>query len=194
MESVMAMPGHNWSLARDLPSRASASPALEFGRFRVLLRQRHLVADGAPIELGTRAFDILLILLEAAGSLVTKDELLRRVWPGIAVVEGSIKVQICALRKALGEDHDFIRTEVGRGYRFTAAVRSTVAHGAGRCQTRRRHRPTQSRSCRLSYRHKRCANGGIPEAASSGGLLRSNAPCPARRSIPSRPNFTGSTS
>jgi DNA-binding winged helix-turn-helix (wHTH) protein len=152
MESVMAMPRDDWSLARDLPSRAAASTALEFGRFRVLLRQRQLVADGAPIELGTRAFDILLVLLEAAGSLVTKDELLRRVWPDVVVVEGSVKVQICALRKALGEDQDFIRTEFGRGYRFTAAVRSTVACGACQCPTRRRRRSTQSCSCRPLYR------------------------------------------
>ena len=53
-----------------------------------------------------------------------------RVWPGIVVAEENLKVQISALRKALGEDRDFIRTEFGRGYRFIAAVRSTVARGA----------------------------------------------------------------
>jgi len=106
--------------------------ALEFGRFRVLLRQRQLVAEGAPIELGTRAFDLLLALLEANGSLVSKDELLRRVWPGIVVAEENLKVQICALRNALGEHRDLIRTEVGRGYRFTAAVRR--AGGWSACQ------------------------------------------------------------
>jgi DNA-binding winged helix-turn-helix (wHTH) protein len=104
----------------------SADAALGFGRFRVLLRQRQLVADGVTIELGTRAFDVLLVLLEADGSLVTKDELVSRVWPGIVVAEENLKVQISALRKALGEDRDLIRTEFGRGYRFTATVRSTV--------------------------------------------------------------------
>jgi DNA-binding winged helix-turn-helix (wHTH) protein len=64
-----------------------AAAALEFGRFRVLRQQRQLVAGGVPTELGTRAFDLLLVLLEADGSLVTKDELLRRVWPGIVVAE-----------------------------------------------------------------------------------------------------------
>ena len=97
---------------------------VRFGRFRVLLRQRQLIADGLPIELGTRAFDLLLVLLEANGSLVTKDELLGRVWPGIVVSEENLKVQVSALRKALGADRDVIRTEFGRGYRFTAAVRS----------------------------------------------------------------------
>src|SRR5215471_12481751 len=99
---------------------------LEFGRFRVL-RQRRLLADGVSVELGTRAFDILMVLIEADGTLVTKDELLSRVWPGIVVEQANLKVQIAALRSALGEDRDLIRTDFGRGYRFTAAVRSTGA-------------------------------------------------------------------
>ena len=106
-------------------SSAAAEPSLEFGRFRVLLRQRLLLADAVPIELGTRAFEFLLALLEADGSLVSKKDLLDRVWPDTVVVEQNLKVQVCALRRALGEDRDFIRTEFGRGYRFTAAVRST---------------------------------------------------------------------
>ena len=104
---------------------AAAEPPLEFGRYRVLLRQRLLLADGVRIELGTRAFEFLLALLEADGSLVSKKDLLDRVWPDTVVVEQNLKVQVSALRRALGEDRDFIRTEFGRGYRFTAAVRST---------------------------------------------------------------------
>jgi DNA-binding winged helix-turn-helix (wHTH) protein len=115
-------------------SPAAADAMLEFGRFRILLRRRQLVADGVPVELGTRAFDLLLVLLEADGSLVTKEELMSRVWPGTVVAEENLKVQIFALRKALGKDRDFIRTEFRRGYRFTAAVRSTLASGASaRC-------------------------------------------------------------
>ncbi len=143
MEAVKAIPRDNPSMARDRPSRPATEAMLEFGRFRVLLRQRQLVADGVPIELGTRAFDLLLVLLEADGSLVTKDELLSRGWPGIFVAEENLKVHICALRKALGEDRDFIRTEFGRGYRFTAAVRSTLARGGCQRPTRRRRRPSQ---------------------------------------------------
>src|ERR1700682_5794267 len=120
MEAVKAMPRDNSSMAVDRSSPAAADATLAFGRFRVLLRQRQLVADGVPIELGTRAFDLLLVLLEADGSLVTKDELLSRAWPGIVVAEENLKVQIFALRKALGEDRDFVRTEFGRGYRLTA--------------------------------------------------------------------------
>src|SRR5712672_859241 len=140
MEAVKATPRDNSSITRDRSSRAAAEAVLEFGRFRVLLRQRQLIADGVPIELGTRAFDLLLVLLEADGSLVTKDELMSRVWPGIVVAEENLKVQISSLRKALGEDRDFIRTEFGRGYRFTAAVRSTVAWDPCR---RRRHSSPQ---------------------------------------------------
>jgi len=102
----------------------SSDAALEFGRFRVLLRRRQLLADGVPVELGARAFDALMILLEADGALVTKAELLSRVWPGIVVVEDNLKFHVCALRKALGRDRDLIRTETGRGYRFTGVLRS----------------------------------------------------------------------
>jgi DNA-binding winged helix-turn-helix (wHTH) protein len=125
-------------------SPAATGAMLEFGRFRVLLRRRQLVADGVPIELGTRAFDLLLVLLEAEGSLVAKEELMSRVWPGIVVSEENLKVQISLLRKALGEERNFIRTEFGRGYRFTAAVRSTFASGDCQRPTRRRRPPKQS--------------------------------------------------
>jgi DNA-binding winged helix-turn-helix (wHTH) protein len=117
---------------------ARADVALEFGRSRVLLRRRQLLADGVPIELGTRAFDLLLVLLQADGSLVTKEELLSRVWPGIVVSEENLKVQVSALRKALGTDRDVIRTEFGRGYRFTGVLRSNAA--ADPCQSSTRVR------------------------------------------------------
>jgi DNA-binding winged helix-turn-helix (wHTH) protein len=131
------------SMTRDWSNPGAAEAAFEFGRFRVLLRQRQLVADGVPIELGTRALDLLVVLLEADGSLVSKDELFSRVWPGIVVSETNLKVQVLVLRKALGEDRDFIRTEVGRGYRFTAAVRSIVTSDACRRATRPGHRSSQ---------------------------------------------------
>src|SRR3984957_18581458 len=98
-------------------------PDFEFDRFRVRPHRRQLLADGAPVELGTRAFDVLMVLLEARGQLVTKDELLDRVWPGTVVEENNIQVQISALRKALGEDRNLILTVPLRGYRFTGSVR-----------------------------------------------------------------------
>ncbi len=113
----------SWGEGR--PTPAATEARLEFGRFSVSLRKRELVADGVPVKLGTRAFDVLLVLAEANGSLVVKGELLRRAWPGIVVSEDNLKVQISELRRALGDDHDLILTEFGRGYRLTAAVRRT---------------------------------------------------------------------
>jgi DNA-binding winged helix-turn-helix (wHTH) protein len=136
----------------DGTNRAAAEASLEFGRFRVLLRRRVLLADGVPIELGTRAFEVLLGLLEADGALVTKEQLLARVWPGVAVAQDNLKVQVFALRRALGEDRDFIRTEFGRGYRFTAAVRSNVAGGACQCPRRPQYWPTRTLSAQQSAR------------------------------------------
>jgi len=63
-------------------SSATADAALEFARFRVLLRRRQLLADGVSVVVGTRAFDLLLVLLEADGLLFAKEDLLSRVWPG----------------------------------------------------------------------------------------------------------------
>jgi DNA-binding winged helix-turn-helix (wHTH) protein len=111
--------------------RANAGEALEFRRFRVLLRQRQLLADGVPVELGTRAFDLLLVLLESEGSLVIKEELMSRVWSGIVVSEENLKFQVSVLRKALGADRDVIHTEFGRGYRFTGVLRSDAARDPG---------------------------------------------------------------
>ena len=94
-----------------------------FGRWRLLPASRRLLADGAPIVLGSRAFDVLLALVEAGGQLVTKDDLMRRVWLGTIVDENNIQVQISALRKALGADGQrLIATIPGRGYRFTGQL------------------------------------------------------------------------
>src|SRR5246127_3397372 len=104
-----------------------AMGAVEFGRFRLLPHRRELRADGVAVELGGRAFDMLMVLTEARGALVTKDEILNRVWPDTVVEENNLVVQISALRKALGEDRDFIRTVSGRGYRFVAEISTAVA-------------------------------------------------------------------
>jgi TolB-like protein/DNA-binding winged helix-turn-helix (wHTH) protein/tetratricopeptide (TPR) repeat protein len=101
--------------------------AVEFGRFRLLPHRRELRVDGVAVELGSRAFDILMVLIEARGALVTKDEFLSRIWPDTVVEENNLVVQISALRKALGEDRDFIRTVSGRGYRFVAEIHTSVA-------------------------------------------------------------------
>jgi predicted ATPase/DNA-binding winged helix-turn-helix (wHTH) protein len=108
---------------------ARGAACLEFGHFRLLIRQRELRLGDAPVPLGSRAFDVLLILVEAAGELVTKEELLARVWPGAVVEESNIQVQVSALRKALGEERKLILTVPLRGYRFTGEVRALDGEG-----------------------------------------------------------------
>src|SRR5258708_29409603 len=106
---------------------SDASAIVEFGRFTVELRRRELLADGQPIKLGGRAFDLLIALIEASGAVVSKDVLLDRVWPGRIVEENRLQNQISALRRAFGTDHDLIRTVAGRGYQFTGEIRARPA-------------------------------------------------------------------
>ena len=100
------------------------SEDVAFGRFKVRRRQRQLLAGREPVELGSRAFDILLMLLDAGGALVSKLELMEQIWPGVAVEEGNLSVQIHTLRRALGSDRDLIQTVPGRGYRFAGESRA----------------------------------------------------------------------
>lgn len=96
-----------------------------FGRFRVVPARRLLEADGRPVPLGSRAFDLLVALLARPGQLVTKDELLAAVWGARVVEENNLTVHMTALRRALGDRPDgerHIVTDPGRGYRFVAPV------------------------------------------------------------------------
>jgi len=101
---------------------ASGDAVIRFGRFRVLPRARQLMVDRQPVELGSRAFDLLMVLIRAPGTLVTKNEIVSRVWPDTVVAEENLKVQMSALRKVLKEDQDVIKTVHGRGYVFTGEV------------------------------------------------------------------------
>ena len=100
---------------------------IEFGRFGILPHRRQLLADGRPIRLGGRSFDLLLALLEAPGAVVGKDELLSRIWPGRIVEENRLQSEIWALRKVFGADRDLIQTVAGRGYQFTGEIRELGA-------------------------------------------------------------------
>src|ERR1700756_4327376 len=73
---------------------------IAFGRFQVLPDRRDVLADGRPVKLGGRAFDVLLALVEAHGAVVSKDALMARVWPGRIIEENSLAAQIAALRAA----------------------------------------------------------------------------------------------
>src|SRR6185437_7483056 len=97
----------------------------EFDSFRVDALRRVLLHDGQKIRLPSKAFEILLVLLEAEGRLVEKDELMRRVWPDSVVEENNLTVNMSALRKALAEspgEHKYVVTVPGRGYQFVANV------------------------------------------------------------------------
>jgi predicted ATPase/DNA-binding winged helix-turn-helix (wHTH) protein len=99
--------------------------ALTFGPFRFLPQQRLLTRSGLPLRVGSRALDILAVLLARAGEVVTKDEIVRRVWPDTVVEENNLRVHLTALRKLLGEGHlsgRFIENIPGRGYSFVATV------------------------------------------------------------------------
>jgi DNA-binding winged helix-turn-helix (wHTH) protein len=105
--------------ALKLPVMVTVSdrPAIiEFGRFRIVPHCRQLLADGRPISLGGRTFDLLTALIEASGAVVSKDELLSRIWPDRIVEENRLQGEISALRKAFGADRDLIQTVAGRGY------------------------------------------------------------------------------
>ncbi|ARN21500.1 ATP-binding protein [Piscinibacter gummiphilus] len=95
-----------------------------FGPFVLVPEQQSLVRDGEPVRLGTRALALLSVLVEQAGELVGKQALIARVWPGAEVDESNLKVNMAALRRALGDADRYIATVTGRGYRFVAPVRA----------------------------------------------------------------------
>src|SRR5947199_9274413 len=102
----------------------AAPAAIEFGRFRVLPHRRELLAESRPLDLGGRAFDVLMALIGSSGAVVSKDTLMNRVWPDRVVEENSLQAQISALRRAFGADRGLIRTIAGRGYQFTGETRT----------------------------------------------------------------------
>src|SRR5579859_6416995 len=91
---------------------------IKIGRVTVSLDMREVYLDDRLVQVGSRAFDILELLIQARGKTVTKDEILRRVWPNSVVEENNIHVQLSALRRILGADKQAIRTISGRGYRL----------------------------------------------------------------------------
>ena len=80
--------------------------------------RRQLLAGGERVALGRRALDIISVLAEARGGIVTKDELLEAVWPGVIVEENALQVHIVALRKALGPEAERLKTIRGVGYQL----------------------------------------------------------------------------
>ena len=110
-----------------------------FGRFELEPDARQLLADGRPVALGQRAFDLLVALIERRDRLVGKKELLDVVWPGLVVEENNLQVQVSQLRKLLGPQA--IATVPGRGYRFKAALEGAAAPAPSRPPRRHAPRP-----------------------------------------------------
>ena len=106
--------------------RKQGFQSYEFGPFRLDEIERLLLRDGQTVQLAPKVFDTLVALVEQNGRLVTKDDLMSRLWPDTFVEEGTLTRNISDLRKALGETpggERYIETVPRRGYRFMAGVR-----------------------------------------------------------------------
>jgi predicted ATPase/DNA-binding winged helix-turn-helix (wHTH) protein len=93
----------------------------ELDEWEVDLARRELRARGVPVPIGGRAFEIIAVLVQSAGELVTKNDLSARVWPGATVEDNTLQFHISAIRKALGSDRGILKTASGRGYRLLGA-------------------------------------------------------------------------
>ncbi|RQZ18838.1 transcriptional regulator [Burkholderia sp. Bp9031] len=100
-----------------------------FDRVAVSLESREIFVDGEARHISMRAFDILELLIKADGRLVTKDEIMDKVWPNTFVVDNNIQVHISALRKIFGGKHGTIKTCAGRGYRLARPVEAPSGGG-----------------------------------------------------------------
>jgi predicted ATPase/DNA-binding winged helix-turn-helix (wHTH) protein len=107
---------------------AGGGPATDeilFGPFHLRANERLLTKEGVVVELGARAYDILIALTSAPNEILSKHDLIARVWPEVVVEEGSLRFHMTSLRKALGDGKEgarFIKTLSGRGYCFVAPI------------------------------------------------------------------------
>lgn len=107
-----------------------ADSIISFGPYSLIPARRLLLKDGQTVEVGNRAFDVLIALVESAGDIVSRGELLKRAWPNVVVNEGSLRVTIAGLRKDLSDGQDgtrYIVSVTGRGYCFVAPVTRSIA-------------------------------------------------------------------
>jgi DNA-binding response OmpR family regulator len=127
---------------RNHRSGDDAHQAITFRDFVLWPAARKLLRRGAPVDLGSRAFDLLTTLLGTPGELVSKEELLKQVWPSTLVEESNLRFQVARLRQALAPDGDIIKTVPGRGYllagdagadprRWFAASNASGPNGSG---------------------------------------------------------------
>lgn len=95
---------------------------IRIGNLTVFPDRREIFVGGSPVELGCRAMDVLLVLIEANGALVTKEKLIDEVWPTTVVVDNNLHVHICGIRKMMGKDRKWLVSVPGRGYRLLRPV------------------------------------------------------------------------
>ena len=98
-----------------------------FGAVEVRPSERQLLVEGKPAAVGARAFDVLIALIDHRDRVVSKNELLDMVWPGLVVEENNLQVQVSTLRKVLGAQS--VATVPGRGYRFTLEPEDELGKG-----------------------------------------------------------------
>jgi len=121
-------------------ARRPAAGAISFGPYLLRANLRLLERDGVAVQLGDRAFDILCVLTEHAGAIVSNRELIARVWGKVVVGAGSLRFHINALRKALAREDaqtQYIRNVARRGYMFSAPVRATTLDPPGGTSSQR---------------------------------------------------------
>jgi DNA-binding winged helix-turn-helix (wHTH) protein len=115
----------SWVLPMSTSCVQPGGELYEFGPFLLDPQKEVLLRSGDPVALNRKAFQILMVLVRHGKEVVTKDELMKEVWPNTFVEEGNLSTNIFMLRKALGEspqDHQYILTVPGRGYRFAEDV------------------------------------------------------------------------
>jgi DNA-binding winged helix-turn-helix (wHTH) protein len=108
----------------------SVGDAFTFDRYRLIPARQRLLRDGVVVPLGSRALEILTVLVRRSGELVSKHDLIAAVWPDTFVDESNLKVNVCLLRRSLGDTQKqpkYIATVAGRGYRFVAPVQRGIA-------------------------------------------------------------------
>lgn len=112
--------------------RQSSDKIFHFGQFRLDARRNRLYLNNVPVPLRRKTFEILLILVESAGQLVEKDQILSQVWPDQIIEESNLSQHVYKLRKSLGDtpkNQDYILTVPGKGYVFIQNVRVTIDQG-----------------------------------------------------------------
>lgn len=152
-------------------SRGSAHQTIMFGPFCLDISRHVLLKGNEPVQVGSRALEILIALIDHPGELVEKDELVARAWPNVTVDESNLRAQVALLRKTLGEGQAgarYIAVVPGRGYRFVAPL--TYSGVAGEAEapdvcgpsSPSRSRPIRSKlSCAPSCRGEHDPKGQV---------------------------------